>query len=48
MEALSLIMEAWKICMPVFADTHHLDEVKDPVPHCSEKLDPDQDLQTIK
>jgi hypothetical protein len=36
-------MEAWKVCRPVVADSHPLDEVKDPVPHSSEKLDPDQD-----
>ncbi len=43
MKALSLIMEAWKVCMPVVADWHPLDDVKDPVPHSSENLDPDQD-----
>jgi hypothetical protein len=41
MKALSLIMEAWKVCMPVVADWHPLDDVKDPVPHSSENLDPD-------
>jgi hypothetical protein len=32
MDALSHIMEAWKVCMPVVADSHHLAEVNDPDP----------------
>ncbi len=32
-----LQMEAWKICRSVVADSHHLDDEKDPDPHWSEK-----------
>jgi hypothetical protein len=37
-------MEAWRICRPVVADSHHFYEEQDPDPHQSEKLvaDPHQ------
>jgi hypothetical protein len=31
-------MEAWGVCVPLFADSHHFDE-QDPDPHLSEKSD---------
>jgi hypothetical protein len=34
-------MEPWRICRPVVADLHHLDEVQDLDPHFREKPDPD-------
>ncbi len=36
-------MEAWRVCRPVAANSHHLNEEQDPDanPHWSEKLDPD-------
>jgi hypothetical protein len=34
-------MEPWRVCRPVAADLHHLDEEQDLDPHFSEKPDPD-------
>jgi len=48
MEALRLKMELWRVCRPVVADPHHLDEEQDPdqdphkkCTHQNEKRDPD-------
>ncbi len=41
MEGRSLKMKAWRVCRPVVADSHQLDDEQDPDPHWSEKLDPD-------
>jgi hypothetical protein len=42
MEACRLKMEPWKVCIPVVANSHHLDEEQDPTdPRLSEKSDPD-------
>ncbi len=37
-------MEPWRVCRPVVADLHHLDEEQDPDPYLSAKLDPDPHL----
>jgi hypothetical protein len=34
-------MEPGKVCRPVVADPHYLDEEQDPDQHSSEMLDPD-------
>jgi hypothetical protein len=34
-------MVAWRVCVPLFADSHHFDEEQDPDPHLSEKSDQD-------
>ncbi len=39
--AWRLKMEVWRVCRPVVADSHQLDEEQDPDPHWNEKLDPD-------
>ncbi len=36
-----LKMEPWRVCRPVVADLHHLDEEQDLDPHFSEKPDPE-------
>ncbi len=33
-------MEAWWVCTPVVADSHHFDEERDPDPDLREKSDP--------
>ncbi len=42
MEARRLKMDAGRVCRPVVADSHHLEEEEDPDPDLrgSEKLDP--------
>jgi hypothetical protein len=32
-EAWRLKMETWRLCRPVVADSHNLDEEQDPDPH---------------
>jgi hypothetical protein len=32
LEAPNGVMEAWRVCRPVFADSHHLDKEEDPDP----------------
>ncbi len=41
-------VEAWRVCRPVDADSHQLDEKQDQDPHWSEKLDPDWIRNEVK